>query len=111
MYAVMEVKTSLMIKDFLNLKFKISDYCSHRLSWVYFVESIVSKNPQVFHSIACNSWSDFVDHKCNNTTKSTVPVYMGIGANPSLKGNFYLQTNPTSPYNRNQDGTFYTKLV
>ena len=110
MYAVIKVKKSLMFPDFLNLKFQISDFCSHRRSWVYFSESLVSKTPQVFHSIACNSWNEFVDHKCNNTTKSTIPIYMGIGADHNLRGNFYLQTNPTPPYNRNQNGTYYTKL-
>ncbi|CAO1411079.1 unnamed protein product [Diamesa hyperborea] len=83
------------------------NYCSHRRSWVYFAESVVSKDPHVFHAIPCNSWNDFVDHKCNN---SIIPVYMGIGADPNLKGNFYLQTNPTPPYNRNENGAYYTKL-
>lgn len=87
------------------------DFCSHRRSWVYFAETLRSNNPQMFHSIPCNSWNEFVDHKCNTTTKSKVPAFMGIGANPKLIGNFYLQTNPEAPYNRNENGTFYTKLV
>ncbi|CAO1391129.1 unnamed protein product [Diamesa serratosioi] len=88
----------------------VGNYCSHRRSWVYFAESLTSKNVQVFNAVQCSSWTQFVDNKCNKTSKSTIPAFMGIGANPKLNGNFYLQTNPNSPYSRNQDGGTYTRM-
>lgn len=92
-------------QNFLNQTIIITDYCNHRRSWIYFVESLRSKSPEIFQAVSCKSWNHFVVNTCNKT--STPRAYMGIRANPMLKGNFYLQTNSKSPFNRNQDGTLY----
>lgn len=35
---------------------------------------------------------------------------MGIDADPSLSGNFFLQTNVDTPFNRGEAGTIYMNL-
>lgn len=61
----------------------------------------------VFDSIKCSSWNDFIKNNCDRTGPK---VYMGFKADPSLTGNYYLQTNDAPLYSRNELGTTYTKI-
>lgn len=81
-------------------------FCSHQRSWRFYAESVKSKDKNVFDSIKCNSWNDFVNDKCDKSSKA----YMGYGVDSKISGNYYLQTNSASLYSKDQLGTTYTKV-
>lgn len=60
---------------------------------------------KTFPAVPCKTWQNFMTQNCDSG--SGVKAYMGINADSSLTGNFYLQTNGESPFNRGNDGTVY----
>lgn len=92
-------------------------FCSHRRSWVYFAESVRSVKSESFSSRWCHSWESFVNNDCDdtcsyqqNSTRACAQVFMGIDADSSTKGNYFLQTNSRSPFSRGLKGTVYNVL-
>lgn len=62
------------------------------------------QNPsKTFPAVKCESWAAF---KKNNCTRGQIN-WMGIYADPDQSGNFYLQTNSESPFDRGMNGTRY----
>lgn len=72
------------------------DFCSHYRSWMYYAESVRSTDNEVFPALACRK---------KDETPAVVRAFMGINADPKLKGNYYLTTNAESPFNRGIEGT------
>jgi pancreatic triacylglycerol lipase len=78
--------------------------CSHARSIEFFAESVSATEPK-FYAIKCLNLASFR----NETCKEKFPLAnMGIDANPRSVGNFFLQTNPKSPFSR---GIFGTQFI
>lgn len=77
--------------------------CDHSRAWVYYAESVLrSKSNDSFLAVKCASWNDFVSNQCSNQTGQ-----MGFNANPSLQGDYFLQTNTQSEFSRDRNGILY----
>ncbi|KPI99875.1 PREDICTED: inactive pancreatic lipase-related protein 1 [Papilio xuthus] len=77
-----------------NMEVKYIYGCSHIRAWRYYAESL--RNPTGFPATLCKTW--------RNPTSNcgfSVDGYMGIGAQPPIKGIMYLETNQYSPFARN----------
>lgn len=97
----------IMIKLTLSYRlwfFDSTDVCFHHRSWAYYAESVRSNASKAFNSLSCDSWKNFTQHTCG---EQHFEAYMGIDANPMLKGNYFLQTNNQYPFNRGERGTRY----
>ncbi|XP_060803707.1 lipase member H-like [Amyelois transitella] len=68
-----------------------SDPCSHGRSYEFFSESIFPTTK--FRAYPCDNWKAYENGRCSNGE-----VYMGVPANISDEGNFYLRTNNESLY-------------
>ncbi|XP_017108513.2 pancreatic lipase-related protein 2 [Drosophila bipectinata] len=69
--------------------------CSHQRAWEYFVESV--GQPKSFPSQRCES-SESIG-ACREPGNS--PSFMGMGADPRLRGKFFLETNDAKPFGKN----------
>ncbi|XP_023163398.2 phospholipase A1 VesT1.02 [Drosophila hydei] len=67
--------------------------CSHQRAWEYFVESI--RHPLAFPVERCEPSQHFGICRDGNGR-----AYMGYGADPRLRGNFFLETNDAKPFGR-----------
>lgn len=65
--------------------------CSHKRAPIYFYESI---NSHGFVAIEAPNFSEFDCGRCNQNRRAV----MGENVDQSLKGDFYLYTNKTSPF-------------
>nr|XP_022905523.1 lipase member H-like [Onthophagus taurus] len=68
-------------------------FCSHWRSYQFYAESVVSEFS--FPAIECNSWNDFKSGSCDFQQQ---PISMGFLAHPLARGNYFLATNPESPF-------------
>ncbi|ALC42809.1 CG6472, partial [Drosophila busckii] len=69
--------------------------CSHQRAWEYFVESI--RQPLAFPSERCEPSELFGICRDGGSSNG---AYMGYGADPRLRGKFYLETNDAKPFGR-----------
>ncbi|SPP74827.1 phospholipase A1 VesT1.02 [Drosophila guanche] len=69
--------------------------CSHQRAWEYFVESVAQ--PRGFPAKRCEPSPTF--GVCRDGGKGA--AFMGMGADPRLRGKFYLETNGAKPFGRN----------
>ncbi|XP_022230241.2 pancreatic triacylglycerol lipase [Drosophila obscura] len=69
--------------------------CSHQRAWEYFVESVAQ--PQGFPAKRCEPSPTF--GVCRDGGNGV--AFMGMGADPRLRGKFYLETNDAKPFGRN----------
>ena len=60
--------------------------CSHGRSYLYFAESIHTKNG--FMSFECESWKEFEAKNCTDD-----PVPMGEATPPLTRGKYFLETS------------------
>ncbi|XP_073985644.1 pancreatic lipase-related protein 2 isoform X2 [Rhodnius prolixus] len=83
--------------DYLLRTGRIMDIvaCSHNRAWKYYAESV--KAPYDFPAIPCPSYQMFKLGKCHGTFYRSA-AYMGYIADPSLRGNFFLETESTQPF-------------
>lgn len=67
--------------------------CSHSRAYMLYENSVYHPNSMVGYK--CKSWDYYVNNDCdsNDTT------LMGHSASPKARGNFYLMTTSTAPYN------------
>ncbi|KAL7736975.1 hypothetical protein ACLKA6_008834 [Drosophila palustris] len=72
--------------------------CSHQRAWEYFVESI--GQPLAFPTDSCEPSPYF-----NNCRIGYARAYMGYGADPRLRGKFYLETNDAKPFGKHAPTT------
>lgn len=84
----------------------ISDFCSHRRSWAYYSESVLSPGVETFPAVPCSSWEAFQNNTCTQQNNG-IKALMGIDSDHRLTGNYYLQTNAKEPFNQGENGTFY----
>ncbi|KAG5667207.1 hypothetical protein PVAND_015198 [Polypedilum vanderplanki] len=68
--------------------------CSHSRAWQYFVESIY--RPTAFECDRCEQTNN-ESKECNETIKA----FMGLNADKSLRGKFFVKTNSEPPYGIN----------
>lgn len=66
-------------------------FCSHSRAWEYWVEAL--KNPGFFLGVACDSYDQFLNHRCNTSANA----YMTNETLPK-QGKYYLQTRKSPPY-------------
>lgn len=85
------------------------DWCAHRRSWIYYSESVRLADDKTFDSVQCDSWANFTSNSCYKTDDQ-VEAFMGIDADPTLRGNYYLQTNAEEPFSRDEQGIIYEQL-
>ncbi|KAH1027547.1 pancreatic triacylglycerol lipase [Dendroctonus ponderosae] len=72
-------------------------FCSHWRSYQFFAESVI--NPHAFlGAINCDNWDDYENEICNEQNNFTSP--MGLYVDLRARGNFYIRTNPESPYSK-----------
>ncbi|XP_062134949.1 pancreatic lipase-related protein 2 [Drosophila sulfurigaster albostrigata] len=69
--------------------------CSHQRAWEYFEESI--QQPLAFPSERCEPSQNVA-----NCGTGYERAYMGYGADPRLRGKFYLETNDAKPFGRHR---------
>lgn len=94
--------------------FQITDFCSHRRSVDYWAESVINENN--FQAIALSnevsynflSWGRF---KANADLDYDNVVPMGIACPVTAEGDYYLQTNGTSPFGRSEDGITFDSTI
>ncbi|XP_045464528.1 pancreatic lipase-related protein 2-like [Harmonia axyridis] len=67
-------------------------FCSHWRSYQFYAESVL--NPYGFLSVACNSWEDYTQQKCDPNQVTN----MGFAVDYNARGNYYLRTNRESPF-------------
>ncbi|XP_050501031.1 pancreatic lipase-related protein 3-like, partial [Diabrotica virgifera virgifera] len=73
-------------------------FCSHWRSYQFFAESVV--NPQAFaNAVPCTSWKDYTAGRCRNFENGP-PTRMGLYVDFEARGNYYLRTNPESPFSQ-----------
>ncbi|XP_064536110.1 pancreatic lipase-related protein 2 [Drosophila montana] len=72
--------------------------CSHQRAWEYFVESI--GQPLAFPVERCEP-----SPKLGICRDGNGRAYMGYGADPRLRGKFYLETNGAKPFGRHSPST------
>lgn len=73
-----------------------SSICAHGRAWEYYAESVYPGNENNFIATRCISEEHF-----RNGTCGTNKVSMGFAEKPkNLKGNFYLDVNPSAPFGR-----------
>ncbi|XP_068617911.1 phospholipase A1 [Battus philenor] len=77
-----------------NMEFRYFYGCSHIRAWRYYAESV--RNPSGFPATLCKQWRN-PSRNCN----FTVDGYMGLGAQPPIRGIMYLETNKKPPFARN----------
>ena len=98
----------LRLNEILSLK--KSDFCSHRRSWHFYSESVRAVDQQTFRAVLCASWKDFIENNCPENETMTQD-YMGYYASDNLTGDYFLQTNQESPFNRGPRGMYYDESV
>ena len=78
--------------------------CSHFNAARYWAYSLGPKQERHFASRQCQNWDDFENGKCQNNTVN----YIGISANPKLRGMFFIKVKTKNFY----DGkVFYNWLL
>lgn len=83
-----------------------NDLCSHRRSWWFWAESVATKGDDSFPAIKCKSWDNFKTGACEQGAQL---AYMGIDCPMDASGDYYLQTNGETPYNKGMAGIVYEK--
>lgn len=73
--------------------FNLKAMCSHFNAVRYWVDSLVSKDGK-FASRQCQSWEDYEKGSCRDNTVN----YMGVNANPRLRGKFFLKLSSKKFY-------------
>lgn len=48
-------------------------FCSHRISWRYWAESVANKYELTFPAVKCDSWADYNASNCQSNI-----IYMGL---------------------------------
>ncbi|OWR41693.1 putative lipase [Danaus plexippus plexippus] len=74
--------------------------CSHSYAWRLYGASVT--RPRAFPAVKCNSWEEFKKGRCGNEIS-----YMGLAAEPSARGKFYLQTSGDYPFTLGEEGLKY----
>lgn len=77
--------------------------CAHSRSFEYYAETAVPGNEKTFMAIRCSSFADFKKGKCRGK-----PIPMGIDCPPTVKGDYFLQTNKFPPFGT-QQGLQFTR--
>jgi pimeloyl-ACP methyl ester carboxylesterase len=86
----------------IEILLNTSDRCSHRRAWRFWSESVLNK--RTFRAVRCKSWNDFKLDYC----QYGITTYMGFDIPiATLRGDYYLQTNPTESYARDNLGIRY----
>lgn len=77
---------------------------------MYFSESVESMDHKSFSAVPCDSWENFQANNCpeNQTSKQD---YMGYYASNDITGDYFLQTNPDSPFYRGLIGMYYDESI
>lgn len=70
--------------------------CSHNFAPTAWAESVRAR-AQIFPSLQCASWANFISHSCNSAPTG----HMGAHTSTALRGRFFLRTNNSSPFSRN----------
>ncbi|XP_026485263.1 phospholipase A1 VesT1.02-like [Vanessa tameamea] len=74
--------------------------CSHSRAWQMFGESVVTRD--AFPAVKCKDWDAFKSGNCLNEIS-----YMGYGAKPDARGQYFLQTGGKFPYGLGKSGIKY----
>lgn len=78
--------------------FSREDLCSHDRSWRFYVEAIGL--PTSFPAVSAPDYETWA----NGGADTNRTTYLGELTNTRAQGNFYLVTNPVSPYGKRQEG-------
>ncbi|XP_037975234.2 pancreatic triacylglycerol lipase [Plutella xylostella] len=79
--------------------FSPEDLCSHDRSWRFFVEAITS--PTAFPAVHAKDYEAWVK---GPPAASPAVIYLGDLTSTRAQGNFFLTTNATAPFSKNQQG-------
>jgi hypothetical protein len=61
--------------------------CSHLTSVYYWSQALDRRNSKLFASYKCSSWDRYLEGSCSNNEVN----FMGIAANPNLRGSFFIK--------------------
>nr|XP_012546361.1 vitellogenin-2 isoform X1 [Bombyx mori] len=87
--------TMHVLKNIFNRKRHL---CSHDRSWRFYVEAIGL--PTSFPAVSAPDYETWA----NGGADTNRTTYLGELTNTRAQGNFYLVTNPVSPYGKRQEG-------
>ncbi|XP_002063646.3 phospholipase A1 VesT1.02 [Drosophila willistoni] len=79
--------------------------CSHQRAWEYFVESV--RQPRAFPVQRCEASQTVGICRMGGNRNA----FMGMGADPRLRGKFYLDTNDAKPFGRNNKARTIVSLA
>ncbi|XP_022165983.1 pancreatic lipase-related protein 2-like isoform X2 [Myzus persicae] len=66
--------------------------CSHSRAYILYEDSVYHPDSMMGHK--CKSWKDYVEYNCD----SDVSTPMGHSASPKMRGDFYLITKSSAPF-------------
>ncbi|XP_049820579.1 pancreatic lipase-related protein 3-like [Aethina tumida] len=69
-------------------------FCSHWRSYQFYAESVV--DDRAFWAVSCANWDDYAAGNCNSEERHA--TRMGLYIDYSSQGNYFLRTNPESPF-------------
>lgn len=77
------------------------NFCSHGRAVQYYAESVMTEEEDVFYAIKCPSWRYF---RLNENCNVSDIVSMGFHCDMKAVGDYFLQTNSSSPYSKGMAG-------